>query len=114
MGTVGGAGGLCLLTRRGEERREGGEEVVRDGEEEEEIREGKERKIAQCKMDLSAPDCSQASLTRSLLPTSGQLASSSPPPPSSLHLLSSSLALICLLYYPSRTPHQNSIPGAGR
>lgn len=110
----GHSGGRWRALPAHEERREGGEEVVRDGEEEEEIREGKERKIAQCKTDLSAPDCSQASLTRSLLPTSGQLASSSPPPPSSLHLLSSSLALICLLYYPSRTPHQHPIPGAGR
>lgn len=79
VGTVGGAGGLCLLTRRGE----GEEEVVRDREEEEEIRggEGKERKTAQCKTDLSAPDGSRASLTRSLLPASGHLASGPAPFP---------------------------------
>ena len=80
------AGSACS---RGEERRGG-----RGGERgEEEIREGKERKIAQCKMDLSTPDCSPASLTHSLLPASGHLTSgpsrfpplsafSSPPRPS--------------------------------
>lgn len=36
------------------------------------------------------------------------------PPPFSLHLLSSSLALICLPCYLSSTPHQTPIPGAGR
>lgn len=53
MGTVGGAGGLCLLTRRGEGRRGGGGGET--GGEEEEIREGKERETAQCKTDLSTP-----------------------------------------------------------
>ena len=67
VGTVGGAGGLCLLTRRGEERR-GGRGGERGGEE---IREGEERKTAQCKMDLSTPVCSPASLAHSLLPASG-------------------------------------------
>lgn len=91
VGTVGGAGGLCLLTRRGEERR-GGRGGERGGEE---IREGEERKTAQCKMDLSTPVCSPASLTHSLLPASGHLTSgpsrfpllsafSPPPQPSSV------------------------------
>lgn len=71
----GHSGGRWRALPAHEERREGEEEVVRDREEEEEIREGKKRKIAQCKTDLSTPDCSQASLTRSLLPASGQLAS---------------------------------------
>lgn len=76
---------------RGEERR-GGRGGERRGEE---IREGKERKIAQCKMDLSTPVCSPASLTHSLLPASGHLTSgpsrfpllsafSPPPQPSSV------------------------------
>lgn len=72
----GHSGGRWRALPAHEERREGEEEVVRGEEEEEEIREGKERKIAQCKMDLSTSDCWQASLTRSLLPASGQLASS--------------------------------------
>lgn len=48
-----------------------------------------------------------------LLLASGQLASR-PPSPLLSHLLSSSLALICLLHYLSRTTHRNPIPGVGR
>lgn len=100
-----------------EERREGEEEeeeVVRDGEEEEEIREGEGEKDStvqdgsvNSRLLSSQPHPQPAS---SLWPTGIQ----SRPPPSSLHLLSSSLALICLLHDVSRTPHPNPIPGAGR
>lgn len=58
----GHSGGRWRALPAHKERREGEEEVVRDGEEEEEIREGgKERKIAQCKTDLSTPALKPAS-----------------------------------------------------
>lgn len=48
---------------------------MRDGEEEEEIREGEGEKDSTVQ-DGSVNSCSQASLTRSLLPASGQLEAS--------------------------------------
>lgn len=105
----GHSGGRWRALPAHEERREGEEEVVRDGEEEEEeIREGKKRKIAQCKTDLSSPDCSQASLTRSLPPASGQLASHpsllplSPPP---LLLSGPHLSSVLSEQYATSNPH---------
>lgn len=67
----GHSGGRWRALPAHKERREGEEEVVRDGEEEEEIREGEGEKDSTVQ-DGSVNFCSQASLTRSLLPASGQ------------------------------------------
>lgn len=71
----GHSGGRWRALPAHKERREGEEEVVRDGEEEEEIREGEGEKDSTVQ-DGSVNSCSQASLTRSLLPASGQLEAS--------------------------------------
>lgn len=97
------------------ERREGEEVVVREGEEEEEIREREGEKDSTVQEDLSTPDCSQpASPAASFSPLANWLLS----PPSSLPsgLLSSSLALSCLLCCLSRMTHiKTPLPGlAGR
>lgn len=68
----GHSGGRWRALPAHKERREGEEEVVRDGEEEEEIREGGGEKDSTVQ-DESVNSCSQASLTRSLLAASGQL-----------------------------------------
>lgn len=68
----GHSGGRWRALPAHKERREGEEEVVRDGEEEEEIREGEGEKDSTVQ-DGSVNSCSQASLTRNLLPASGQL-----------------------------------------
>lgn len=110
----GHSGGRWRALPAHEERREGEEEVVRDKEEEEEIREGEEEK------DSTVQDGSVNSRLLSSQPHPQPTSSLWPngiyflPPPSCLHLLSSSPALICLLYYLSRTLHQNPTPGAGR
>lgn len=96
VGTVGGAGGLCLLTRRGEKGGEGEKDsTVQDG----------------------SVDSRQLSSQPHPQPPSSlwPLGFWSLPLPSSLHLLSSSLALLCLLHYLSRTADQNPLLGlAGR